>query len=1294
MINLHSHSDVSNIRVIDSLAKVEGLIQTAADLRLGGVALTEHESISSHIKGIQITRRLKEEGKIPQDFKLVLGNEIYLVDSLEEVRDNYQSGVTKFPHFLILAKNSSGHEAIRKMSSMAWENSFYTGMMERVPTIKKELVDIVKEYPNTLIASSACLGSESSIHILNNEYEKAKDFLMWCSSVFGKENFYLEIQPSKSEEQRKVNHKLVEFSEELGLELIITTDAHYLRPEDAEIHAAFLNSKSAEREVASFYESCYLHTENEIYDKLDYLDKSIVKTALENTVKIGNQIEEYNLEKATIIPKIQLPSFDVMHLFEDGYKEYSYIGKMANSDNEQDRYLIHLVEKGFIELMYTPDITRERFHQILSRINLELGELWEISIKMKQAMSSYYNTVQEIISIMWGDDCGENSRTEGSLVGSGRGSASGYLINYLLGITQICPLDYGVEMPHWRHLEKMRGDVSALDIDVDCAPHMRPVIFNRMKEKFGKNRVLQVATFGTEGSKSAIQTACRGLGYDLDIGQHISSLIPFERGANYSISECLYGSEDGERKAVKEFIREIEKYPKLKETALKIEGVINKRSIHAGGVIVTNEDYIKSNAMMKAPNGTPITQLNLDDTQACGSIKYDLLGVSNISKLQESINIMLDEGMIEWEGTLRKTFNKVLRPERLDLNDPEIYELLGKAEIPDLFQFDTKLANQALTTTKPTNLIEMAAVNSLMRLMGNSDESPIDTFAKFKNDITLWYNEMKSYNLTEEEIEVMEKHLLPISGIADTQESIMMLAMDEKVANFDIIEANVLRKAVAKKKEDIFEKARKNFFAKGRENGTSENLLKYVWDVQISRQKSYSFSILHTIAYSIIGIQNIVIVAKYSPLIWHTACLTINSGSLEVEEGAKGKTTQYGKIASAIGNLKSYGVNIELPLINNAKFGFTPDLEGDRIIFGLKGINSIGDDIAHAIISNRPYNSFEDFHERMYLAKTIQKSHMLQLIKGGAFNEFGSPSDIMKQFIVKEVDVKDKLNGQNLPRIITLGLLDTPELKHYQDYFNFRKHVMKSVHQVIEKPKDKIYVLDSYSQVFFENNFSSDSVVGEHNNKILVSDKLLKKEYDNKMLPLTELYTDSEFIRRFNQMQFMEIWNSLASGTKEDWEMESVSFYSDKHRLSNVDYTRYGISDFNSLPETPIVKEEFEWRGRTMRNYELFTIIGTVLDKNTNNHSITILTPEGVVTAKTYSGSFSHYNKQISRLNGGKKEVLEKSWFTRGNLLMLTGYRRGDQFVLKAPKGQHTINLITEVREDGSLGLQSERTRA
>ncbi|MFJ7982351.1 PHP domain-containing protein [Lysinibacillus xylanilyticus] len=1317
-VELHCHTDVSNIRLLDSINSVEELIQTAHDLGLRGLAITDHEALSNHVKAIQTVRKLKEEDKISQDFKLILGNEIYLVDSLEEVRDNYQSGVTKFPHYLLIAKNKEGHEALRVLSSMAWENSFYTGTMERVPTTKEALSEVVKAYPNTLIATTACLGSESSIYILEadkarlegneqkqyNYMRKLCDFIEWNIELHGRENFFLELQPSADYEQATVNKVLIKLAKKYSLKLIITNDAHYLRPEDLEIHGAYLNSKNDERETSSFYAHTYLHTVDEINNKMNYIDKDVIKQAMRNTMCIGAMVEDYTIEGETIIPKASLPEFEVKHIFAKGYSKYKHIELMAHSENEQDRYLIHLIENGFKEKIPYRSISKSEFHAIMARIDIELEELWELSKVLKQSMASYYVTVAKIIELIWGDDCGDASREEGSIVGAGRGSAVAFLINYLIDVTQVNPMLYGIEVPHWRHLHKSKPDISALDIDIDVSSTKKNYVFDRMRAFFGQKQVIQVCTFGTEKSKSAIQTACRGLGIDSDVGLYLGSMIPSERGELWSLKDCLFGNEEKDRKPIKQLIDEIGIYPRLRETALKIEGLINKRSIHAGGVLVLNDEYTKLNAMMKAPNGTPITQFNLDDSQAMGAIKFDILTIEANDKIQECMELLLKYGEIEWQGTLRKTFEKYFHPEIIDKTNPDLFKMIGEDKIVDLFQFSTQLGQSMVKKVKPKNLLELVSTNSLMRLMSEGEEQPIDTFIRYKNDISLWYQEMKEHGLSEEEVAIFEKYLKALNGVADTQEAVMLMAMDEDIAGFTVKEANYLRKGIAKKKAEVQEEVKQKLFEWGRERGNREEVIEYLW-LQISRMLGYAFSIPHTLAYTLIAMVEANLSYYYNPLYWQTACLTVNSGSLEVEEDAKQKSTNYGKVAEAIGKMKGRGVNVSQPLINQAEFGFVPDIENERIIFSFKGIVGIGDEVAHTILANRPYASFNDFYERMYQEKLVKKSHVIQLIKAGAFNEFDTPKQIMKQFLFKEIDVKESLDMKNMKSIIGLGLLDTPELHMYKELFNFREYINKSVVRVEEKPtkrgtsKDKILGLDTVAREFYEEVFDGSSIVGYNYATLEISEKAFTKEYNEKMKPFKELIATKEFVRKFNEAQFRKEWAKYAKGSISKWEMDSISYYESEHELINVNMEKYNIVNFFELDEEPVILGYTQVKDKKYPKQKVFTIIGTVLDRNKTRHTITVLTPFGVVTCKTYSGAFSHYDKQISRKKGSTKEVVEKSWFTRGNLVLLNGFRREEQFVLKTYKVkgeevQHTVNLIRGVENNGDLALQDERARA
>lgn len=824
--NLHTHTEYSNLRLLDSTNKLQKLIDKAIELGLNGVAITDHDSVSGHIKAIQRQKKLKEQGS---DFKIILGNEIYLVDSLEEVKDNYQSGVTKFYHFILLAKDSIGAEQIRRISSSAWEHSFFTGKMERVPTIKKELEDIIGTDKGHIIASTACMGGELAHWIMNNKPDKCLEFIDWCQDVFLPENFYLEMQPNDSDEQIRINQTIIKISEQLDVPYIITTDAHYLTADQSLIHEAYLNSREdGSRETADFYRTCYLMTEEEIHQWMDeQIGKECVDIALENTNKIGQSIEFFDLEHPTIVPAYEVPNFELKHFFKDWYDVCEFICKYAYSENIYDKYLLKLIEDGFAKKIPYATLSEEEINNLLARIDIELKEMWLVTEKLGTSISAYYLTTLDLVDTMWeeGD----------SFVGVARGSVTGMFTMYLIGITQINPLPYGLK--HWRHISHSKIELS--DVDLDSAANRRMKILEAVKSKRGKDKALNCCTFKTEGSKSAIQTAARGLGISNDEAQFLANLIPVTRGFTWTINDCLYGNEEEERKPVVEFRNECEKHEGLLETALAIEGMICGRSIHASAVYLFNDNFNKHNAMMKAPNGVPITQLNMKDSDYCSGLKEDLLTVKALDKLRLCMDLLVADGYMEWQGSLRKTYDKYLHPDVLDYDSSEMWDMVGRGEITDLFQFDTTVGKEAIKKIKPRSLVELATASSIMRLMiaGDNAEQPIDTYVRYKNDINEWYKCMREdYHLTEQEINIMEKYLLEFHGVGATQEDVMVISMDSEVSNFDVKTSNLLRKGISKKDKDLQHEMKTLLFNKGNEIGTSENLLNYVWNEVVGKQ--------------------------------------------------------------------------------------------------------------------------------------------------------------------------------------------------------------------------------------------------------------------------------------------------------------------------------------------------------------------------------------------------------------------------------------------------------------------------
>ena len=851
-----------------------------------------------------------------------------------------------------------------------------------------------------------------------------------------------------------------------------------------------------------------------------------------------------------------------------------------------------------------------------------------------------------------------------------------------------------------------------LDIDIDSEKAKRDSIFELMKEYYGQDNVLNTLTLKTEGPKSTVLTTCRGLGIDNDIASAIADMIPFERGIFWSLTDCLEGNEDKGRAKIVEFAREVDRYEGLRETMLLIEGLVSGRSIHASASYVFSDGYLKQNSRMRAPNGKFITAYNMHDSDYCGGLKIDVLTIEALDKIHKAMDLLLEDGVIEDKGSLKANYDAYLHPDVLEYTDPKMWEMLGENALIDAFQFETQMGAQATKLIKPHSITELAVANSLMRLMADDGgETPLSIYARHKANIQVWYKEMRDYGLTEKEIELMEKHLLDNYGVADSQEIVMKLTMDEQIAGFSVKEANKLRKAIAKKKADVLAEVQELFFSKSAEIGCSQTLAEYVWNVQFKRQFGYSFSQNHTVPYSVICLQEMNIAHRYGKIYWNTAVLTINAGANENVEN--NKTTQYGKIAKAIGNMMSRGENVILPEINTAKFGFSPDAKNNRIIFGLKGIVGINDDVANFIVKHRPFTSFVDFYERAQAFKkenpTVKfgDTTFISLIKAGCFDEIETRSrkEVLEDFIRSISNPVSKLQFSNIPLLNELGLL-TPEqkayelrLQRYKGYVFDKKFLAE---QRGKSPATFIYRLEpKFALPFFLENFE-DSLTREKDywysddGEVLVKRGSLEKIIEKKLQPFKETVLNSqEILNKVNEARFKEIWDKYCEGDIPKWEMDSICFYYGDHELKDVKEFKYDIKNFNDLSPTGVVSSWMKFKDGQRPRFVLNRIAGTVLDRDKNKHMVSLLTNYGVVTVKFYAGAFIYYDKQLSTVNeDGSKTVDEKSWFKRGTKLLVTGYRREDQFVPKKYKDtvyNHTVQLITEVKPNGELLLKTER---
>lgn len=1285
----HAHTTYSNIRLLDCINQPKDLINRAIEVGLKGIAITDHECLSAHIQVEKIKQEIKEEYP---DFKIGLGNEIYLTYDRRKSQQYY--------HFILIAKDAVGHRQLRQLSTIAWLNSYKIGKMERVPTTYEELENVVKSAPGHLIATTACLGGQASSTLkkiieaeqvgdtkeANKLHNELVDFMEWCVELFG-EDFYVECAPGCSKEQIAVNKRLRKLAKAFGIKMVIGSDAHYLRKEDRFVHKAYLQSQEGEREVDAFYEFSYLQTNEE---EIAYLAESdfepeFVEEMWHNSSEIADKIGEYDLFHNQSIPSVKVDCYPPIKA-EDS--KHPILASMFNSDDDYDRYWVNqcmqkLKDKGLNKPEY------------VDRLEEEADIKKIISEKLGTNMFKYPITLQHYINMFW--ECG-------STVGAGRGSSCSGLNHYLLGVTQIDPVRWG--LPFWRYLNKDRVEIG--DIDLDLCPSKRPLILEKIKAERGQNfyediddlsrnnlGCTLVATFGTETSKSAIMTACRGYrseeypdGIPYDTAAYLSSLIPVDRGAVWSVKDLIEGNAEKGRKPVKSFISEINKYPRLLEIVRGIEGLINKRSSHASGVILFDKDPYYNGCFMKTPSGDVITQYDLHDAEAVGMVKYDFLLTEVQDKITKTIEILQEYGEIDPNLTIREVYDKYLQPDVIELDCPEVWENIKQGNIINVFQFDSEIGSQAAKKIQPKTILELMDANGLMRLMtsGKGELSPLDKYVLYKSDISLWYEEMRQYGLSEEEMKILEPYFLSSYGVPPSQEQMMKMLMDPKICNFSLADANAARKIVGKKLMDKVPVLREQVL----ESAENYTLGMYVWEYGIGPQMGYSFSQIHALAYSFIGYQTAYLATKWNSIYWDTACLIVNSGALETaseddDEEAKEKQTDYAKIAKALGDIRSNNIKVSMVDINHSTFDFKPDIKNNQILYGLKALRGVNKEAIAEIEKHRPYVSIKDFLNKCKLKKTA----VISLIKGGAFDELDKewaaaeglhPRYAAMAFYLRQTsDLKTTLNLRNLQGLIKVNLIPEEYKREKQIYLftqfikNYRKKNYKGTIYYVLNDSSDIEIYQSLDLPVDYLDFDNDRYVIEENawNKLIL---------DNVKDVFRTYIADNlfELLTKYNQILFKQEWKKYSKGTLSDWEMDALCFYYTKHELEDINLNQYGIVDFYSLPEDPEPVSYY-------RNYPIYDIVriaGTVISKTDNRTSISLLTKEGVVNVKFTRDYYALYKKRISAPGeDGKNKIMEEGWFSKGTKLIISGYRREDQFVSKKYKatGGHQMYKITNV---------------
>jgi len=1330
---LHNHTEFSNLKIIDSTNRSERMIDYVWDLGMSGLAFTDHDCLSGTLKELdEYKAKLKKEWSAlhPEedfigysaaskelDFKVILGNEIYLSEEgLTEAQMDGNHPV-HFWHLILIAKDAIGFRQLKELSSRAWRRAWFRGIL-RTPTYPSDLIDVVGKNPGHLVCSTACLGGyaawnwRKAFHDDDKfpwEQGQDKDYyigkldnhLAAMQGLFGVDNFYVELQPNEvGSEQNEYNEFMI--GRYWGkYPFIFTTDAHYLKEDERDIHKAFLNSKSSkDREVDEFYKYAYIMSEDEVHKLMPYVSDADFGRMVANTRKIKDMCDFYELEQKPKLAQVKYEYWDAyaddLEVFNDVDKEtYPNFYHYLHTDIKSDNYLARLVAHGFVE-KYKTSWNTEVYYK---RLEEEFWTLKQVGDKIEQPMADYFITMSKIMDIVWND--------AQSLVGPSRGSAGALLINYLLGITQMNPIE--MELPFvWRFLHPSRPDLP--DIDFDTESDKRAIVFNEVKKYFNSigGDVINVCTFGTEGTKSAIKTAGRGLKIDDDVISYITSMIPNERGFDWSLKDCFYGN-DEDRKPIKAFVDQMKEYPKLWKLAQSIEGLITRLGVHASGVVCVNGDFNDYNSVMKTSKEQIVTSYDLHTLERCGMVKYDFLTVSALDRIRQCMNYMLEDGVMEWQGSLRSTYNKYLAPQNLDYTSEKMWEMVGNGEISSLFQFDTLVGSQAIKSIQPHSLNELAISSSLMRLMGEG-ELPLEKYARFKKLPSAWSDEMRNYGLTEDEQKLLRKYLEKKCGVGESQEVIMQIVMDPQISGFDMKEANKLRKTIAKKQFREIEAVKELFFEKGRALGTSNNLLSYIWYVQVSAQLGYSFSEIHTTGYALIALQEMNLAFHYPIIYWNCACLSVDSSAInaadfynlienDIVDGDAGEEKKvqnkmdYAKLASALDKFKQI-CKIEMPDINESRLSFTPNVEHNSILYGLKGISQITEPSIAEIMANRPFKSLDDFLNKIQ-KRIITKPKVINLIKCGAFDKVENKSreQILKDYIATTADMKKKLTMQNANMLIDLHLLPA-EFDYNSEVYKMTKELRRNRDsQKLWYCADRLDIpfnkVDIWKGILKDSGIQGEELLIDGEPRKVLNSKKWDVFYENKMVPIKNYISKNhdELLKKLNERLFNDEYQKYCNGDSLQWELDSINFYYSGHPLKKViKQLPIAVNPIDTIVEG-MQDGNFFIKGKEIPRMKLYTIAGTVLDRDRTKGLVTLQCPDGVVSLKVYKDLFATMMNTIGDISiDGEKDIEQDSFFEKGVHLLVTGIQRGMTFVPKVYKSTGRKSILKIVLdEDGDF---------
>ena len=935
--HLHVHTEYS---LLDGSSKIKEIVKRAKELGMDSLAITDHGVMYGVIDFYKAAR---EAG-----IKPIIGCEIYVSPSS---RFDKEAGVSddRYYHLVLLAENDTGYHNLMKIVSKGFTEGFYYK-----PRVDYE---VLEQYSEGIIALSACLAGEVARNLAKGNYEDAKESALRYERIFGKGNFFLELQDHGIPAQKTVNAGILRLSRELGIELVATNDIHYIFEEDSVPHDILLciqTQKKVSDNDRMKYEGgqYYLKTEEEMAALFPY-----AKEAIENTHKIAMRCNveiEFGVRK---LPRFQVPA--------EFYKG-------TDDDIEASwNYLLHLCTEG-LKKRYA-SASKEEYEKLKERLD------YELSVIKNMGFIDYFLIVWDFINY---------AKRNGIAVGPGRGSAAGSIVAYTLEITDIDPIKYDLLFERFLNPER----VSMPDIDVDFCMERRGEVIEYVIEKYGKEKVSQIVTFGTLAAKGVIRDVGRVLDMPYAEVDAIAKMIPNE--LNITLEKALKMNP-----MLKESYDNNSQIKYLIDMSMRLEGLPRHTSMHAAGVLISSKAVDEFVPLSRASDGTITTQYIMTTLEELGLLKMDFLGLRTLTVIQNAVRM------------IKKSQNIDLDLKNADYSDKAVYELIGSGKTEGIFQLESAGMKNFMKELKPDNIDDIIAGIALYR------PGPMDFIPQYiegKNNA-----ENITYDCPQ-----LEHILKPTYGCIVYQEQVMQIVRD--LAGYSLGRSDLLRRAMSKKKESVMQKERHNFVYGNEEegipgcikNGISEEIANKIYDKMIDFAK-YAFNKSHAAAYAVVAYETAYL-KHYYPVEFMAALMTsfIENSS---------KVSQYIVIC------KNMGIDILPPDINKGERDFS--VEDGKIRYGLSALKSIGKGVIDSIVEERnergEFTSLNDFVVRL-TGKEVNKRTIESFIKAGAFDSFGLKRRQLMMIYVQVVDsiTKDKKN--NMAGQMTLFDFASEEDK--QDY--------------------------------------------------------------------------------------------------------------------------------------------------------------------------------------------------------------------------------------------------------------------